>query len=128
MATVWSLVVNPSGNWGPALTVEPNPVKRVGPGVATFSAAASGSPAPAVQWQVSTNRGSSFTNVPGATNATLTVAASLSDNGKVYRAVFASGNGSIATRSALLVVLPSNPLSLADVITCGLGARLAPAH
>ena len=45
----------------------------------TFSAAANVVPAAAVQWQVSTNGGSSFSNVSGATSATLTVGSTVGD-------------------------------------------------
>jgi Immunoglobulin I-set domain len=40
---------------------------------ATFTAAASGIPTPTVQWQVSTNGGGSWSNIPGATSDTLNV-------------------------------------------------------
>ena len=36
----------------------------------SFTASGSGSPAPTVQWQVSTDGGSSFSNIPGATSTT----------------------------------------------------------
>src|SRR5207248_3236336 len=46
--------------------------QAVGEGqTATFTAAAGGTPAPAVQWQVSTNGGGTFADVPGATGTTL---------------------------------------------------------
>ena len=39
---------------------------------ATYTAAGAGNPAPSVQWQVSTNGGSNWTNLSGATSTTLT--------------------------------------------------------
>ena len=73
----------------PAVTTQPaNQVANVGD-TATFTAAASGSPAPTVQWQLSTDGGASFSNISGATSTTLTltnVDSSLNNN--EYRAIF----------------------------------------
>jgi Bacterial Ig-like domain/Immunoglobulin I-set domain len=59
---------------------------------AVFTAAASGSPTPSVQWQVSTNGGSSWTDDTsdaGNTTDTLTVVATaVAESGYEYRAVF----------------------------------------
>ncbi len=61
---------------------------------ATFTAAASGTPVPAVQWQVSTNGGFTFSNIQGATSTTLTIAnVPYSSNGNRYRAVFSNSAG-----------------------------------
>src|SRR5204863_392023 len=46
-------------NSGPVVTLNPSS-QTVCPGNVSFSAAASGSPAPAVQWQVSTDGGVTF--------------------------------------------------------------------
>ena len=64
---------NPACN---AVQVTANPSSTAVPyGTAsvTFTAAASGSPAPTVQWEVSTNGGGSFTPIGGATSTTLTI-------------------------------------------------------
>jgi uncharacterized repeat protein (TIGR01451 family) len=71
---------------------------------ASFSAAASGTPPPTVQWQVSTNGGATFNNVPGATSTTLTFTASVSQNGNLYRAVFTNLAGSVTSTAATLTV------------------------
>lgn len=79
--------------------------KTVAPGAtATFSAAASGTPTPTVQWQVSTNSGSTWANVSGATSTTLNVAATTAENGWRYRAVFTNAGGSATSGSATLKV------------------------
>ncbi len=55
----------------------------------SFSATASGSPAPTVQWQVSTNSGSTWTNLPGATSSPLNLTKpGVALSGNQYRAVF----------------------------------------
>jgi hypothetical protein len=75
---------------------------------ATFTAAASGVPAPTVQWQVSTNGGVSFANDTtdaGNTTTTLTVAsATTALSGRQYRAVFTNPSGSATTTAATLTV------------------------
>jgi hypothetical protein len=75
---------------------------------ASFTAAASGSPAPSVKWQV--DSGSGFADMtPAQTNATLTLtkpAVSLSGNG--YRAVFTNSCGSATSNSATLSVAAKN--------------------
>lgn len=72
---------------------------------AVFEAAASGSPAPSVQWEVSTNSGSTWVAVAGATSTKLTIsAATTSQSGYEYRAVFANVAGAATTAAATLTV------------------------
>src|SRR5437867_2376948 len=73
---------------------------------ATFTAAASGYPAPALQWRVSTDGGSTFTDIGGATTSPLTFPASLSANGNRYRAHFTNSSG-FADTTAVLTVNPT---------------------
>ena len=81
---------------------------------ASFSAAATGSPAPTVQWQVSSDGGATFTNLPGATSTTLTFTATMSQNGFLYRAVFTNSTGSVTSGEATLTV---NTAGAATAIT-----------
>ena len=72
---------------------------------ATFTAAASANPAATVQWQVSTNGGTSYTNVSGATSTTLTVSGTTAaQNGSLYHAVFTNSIGSTTSNAATLTV------------------------
>ena len=75
---------------------------------ATFTAAGAGNPAPSVQWQVSTNGGSNWTNLSGETSTTLTVTKpSVSQSGNQYRAVFTntcSGTQTATSNAATLTV------------------------
>jgi hypothetical protein len=88
-------------NTAPVITL--NPVSQSATsGNVTFTAAASGNPAPTVQWQVSTNGGVSFTDIPGATTTSLTVAVSASVNGNQYRAVFTNSCGTAISAAATL--------------------------
>jgi hypothetical protein len=70
----------------------------------TFTAAATGTPAPTVQWQVSTDGGGTYANVPGATSGTLTRTAALADSGELFRAVFTNAEGTATTDAASLTV------------------------
>jgi hypothetical protein len=72
---------------------------------ATFTAAARGTPTPTVQWQVSTNGGTSWSDISGATNTTHSFTAASGDDGKQYRAVFTTTAGSATSSSAVLSVV-----------------------
>src|SRR5204862_2279616 len=61
---------------------------------------------PAVQWQVSTDNGASFTDIIGATSANLGFSVSLSDNGKQYRARFTNSCDTVFSTVATLTVSP----------------------
>ncbi len=62
----------------------------------TFSASASGNPAPTVQWQVKTP-GGSFVNIGGATSSQYDFFGQVSQSGNKYRAVFTNNGGSATT-------------------------------
>ncbi len=84
---------------------------------AKFEAAASGVPAPTVKWLVSTNGGSSFTEVSGATSDTLTIASTkVSESGEEYKAEFSNGVGSPATTSAATLTV-HEPTPVAPKVT-----------
>ena len=92
-------------NTAPTVTTHPAIQSATVGSTATFTAAANGTPAPSVQWQVSTDGGANFTNIPGATSTTLMVSSLVqSDNGKRYRAVFTNSCGSVPTNAATLSV------------------------
>jgi hypothetical protein len=71
--------------------------------LATFSAAASGTPAPTVQWQASAN-GTTWTNIPGATTTSYTFATVATQSGYLFRAVFTNSVGLVTTTAAKLTV------------------------
>ncbi len=88
----------------PAITTQPSSTTVNAGHAATFTAAASGNPSPDVQWQVSTNGGTSFSNLSGATSATLSFTSSSSQTGNEYRAVFTNSLGTKTTNPATLTV------------------------
>lgn len=105
-ASISYTVVSPSV--APAVTS--NPVSQTGyvGATLTFSASASGVPAPTVQWQVSTNKGVSWSNYTGtgATSPTVTSASlTLTENGWEVRAVFTNVAGTATTSAATVTVL-----------------------
>lgn len=92
-------------NTAPTVTTNPTNQTVCDGGTATFTAAASSSPAATVQWQVST--GGPFSDIPGATSTTLSFTATAAQNGHQYRAVFTNACGSTNTTPATLTVQPS---------------------
>jgi Immunoglobulin I-set domain len=105
---------------------------------ATFTAAASGFPAPTVQWQVSTNGGSTFANDTtdtGNTTGTLAVVASKTTlSGRQYRAVFTNSTSPAATSTAATLTVSTTPEAprvttnpLSRVLTAGESAEFTAA-
>ena len=88
----------------PQVTVQPQSQTVVAGSTVTFTAAASGEPAPTVQWQVSTNGGRTWTNIRGATSTTLTFSTTTKQDGNLYRAVFTNPFGQVTTSVATLTV------------------------
>lgn len=102
--TAWVGRLRPTA--APVVTAQPaNQTVPNGVRVA-FTAAASGTPAPAVQWQVSTNTGATFTDVTGATSTTYSFTAVSSDSGKQFRARFTNNIGAVVSAAATLTVTP----------------------
>jgi hypothetical protein len=89
----------------PQVTLDPSDFSAADGTLVIFTAAASGSPAPTVQWQVSTDGGTTFTDIVGATSPTLTFVAHESQNGYHYRAVFTNSVGIATSLDAILTVL-----------------------
>ncbi len=106
-STAATLTVNPKPEAAKVTTSPASKTVTAGES-ATFTAAASGYPAPTVQWQVSTNAGVTFSNDTtdaGNTTTTLTVANTTTTlSGRRYRAVFTNATGSATTTAATLTV------------------------
>ena len=101
----------------PTIT-DPTDVNLLQGGTATFSVTASGTPAPTVQWQVSTDGGMTFTDIPGATNPTLTLPnVTPAMNGYRYRAIASNACGTATSRAATLNV-SSYSAKFEDPLVC----------
>ena len=103
-------------NVAPAVTANPASKAVCAGNSVSFTASATASPAPTVQWQVSTDGGATFLNVANATSSTYTFTTTGSDNAKQYRALFSNACGSVASAAATLTVN-----ALPDLL--GLGRR-----
>jgi hypothetical protein len=94
----------------PTITTNPANQTATAGATATFTAAANGNPAPSVRWQVSTDGGAIFNDLPGQNrptqqNATLTLNnVSYAQHGYQYRAVFTNACGSTNSAAATLSV------------------------
>jgi len=103
--TVFELQMSTNGNTAPVITTQPSSQTVTAGQTATFTAAASGTPTPTVQWQVSTDGGKTFTNISGATSTTLTLNnVTTAMNGYEYEAVFTNSVGTATTSAATLTV------------------------
>ncbi|HTK81148.1 MAG TPA: Ig-like domain-containing protein [Bacteroidota bacterium] len=112
----------------PGITGNPADQTACAGSTASFTAAANGSPVPSVQWQVSSDGGTTFNNIGGATSGTYSFAASASDSGKRYRAVFTNTCGNATSASATLSISNSS-MTIAnagpDQTVCATTAALA---
>ncbi|HTB79557.1 MAG TPA: chitobiase/beta-hexosaminidase C-terminal domain-containing protein [Opitutaceae bacterium] len=98
------------------------PVAPVNPGVlsdqpvtightATLVASVTGNPPPSIQWQVSTDGGTTWINLSnnssysGVTTSTLVITGSAALNGNKYRYVATNGSGSVASNAFTLSVV-----------------------
>jgi hypothetical protein len=99
--------------FAPTITLNPANLTVASAGTATFTAAATGNPAPTVQWFVSTNGGASFNAISGATSTTLSFTTSLAQNGNLYEAVFTNSVSNSTTTPALLTVTGASNVSVA---------------
>lgn len=95
----------------PAITTQPTSTAITRAANASFTAAADGLPVPTLQWQISTDGGVSYTNVPdaapfsGITTGTLTITgAPVGLTGARFRVVATSTAGTATSNAAILTV------------------------
>ena len=95
----------------PSFTLQPVSMTVTAPATASFSVAATGTPAPTYQWMQSIN-GGAFSNIAGATSASYTTAATTTANsGTQFECVVTNASGSVTSIAATLTVnaAPSLP-------------------
>jgi hypothetical protein len=102
--TAGTLTVSAGAAAAPTVTAQPTSLTVVKNTVVSFTATASGYPAPSVQWQDSSNGGGTWADVSGASASTYQFTAAVGENGYEYRAVFANASGSAASSGATLTV------------------------
>lgn len=104
LSSTATLTVNGYAGGAPVVTQQPQ-VQDVATGVpVSFTAAAAGSPAPSVQWQVSTDSGQTWAEIPGATSTTYAFTTTADENRYEYQAVFTNAEGTATTDPAVLGV------------------------
>ena len=107
----FTLTVHP--DVAPAITQQPTDQTGVPGQTISFTATASGAPAPTVVWQVSTNGGTTWSNIggnPTSTSDTLSGPVfGAFENGWEFRAVFTNSAGSATSNPATLTVGTSAP-------------------
>ena len=91
-------------NFAPTLNSQPANASVNALDTVAFRVGYSASPAPAIQWQASSNSGSTWTNIPGATTDYYLITALGTDNAKQFRAVLTNSVGSVTTAAASLSV------------------------
>jgi hypothetical protein len=93
----------------------------------TFSAVAGGTPAPSVQWQMSTD-GVHFSAIAGATSPIYTFTASQSESGEDFDAIITNAAGTATTSPATLTIRSApavtvQPISFNLMVSEGRGER-----
>ena len=90
----------------PVVTVQPHDANAQEGHEASFESRASGSPAPTVQWQSSTDGGATWKNLTGATANVLKLNnVSKTLNGEKFRAVFKNAAGEAVSEAATLNIV-----------------------
>lgn len=117
VSSVTSTAATLTVNSAPMITTNPANVNILAGSNATFTAAATGTPMPTVQWQISTNGGTAFSNLAGATSPTLTFTAVAAMNGNQYKTVFTNSVSSATTTTAILTanVMPAVSINPTNV-------------
>lgn len=108
-ATSDSALLSVSSPTAPAITSQPANATIIAGQGASFIVGVSGTPTPALQWQLSTDQGATWGNINGATSDLLSLPAGvpLSHDGRQYRAVATNASGTATSNAAVLRVNPS---------------------
>jgi hypothetical protein len=100
-----TLTVTGGGTSAPQITTQPVAQSVTAPATATFAVVATGTPAPTFQWQSSTDGGTTFADIAGATgNSYTTPATTTADNGKLFRVIATNTAGTSTSAVAGLTV------------------------
>lgn len=108
------IIINCStpSNTAPIVTMHPTSVSKCAGEEITLISAASGNPIPTVQWQVSIDNGSTWTDILSAINSTYTFTSSSTDNGKQFKAIWTN---TIASQESNTATITINPLPTATI-------------
>jgi hypothetical protein len=103
-ASVQTLLLGDGGPVAPAITTQPTDQTCNAGQSVTFTAGASGDPAPTAQWQISTDQGKTFTDIAGANSDSYTFTALATQCSDQLRAVYTNSAGTATTNAANLWV------------------------
>jgi hypothetical protein len=123
VATFEYKITIPDSAVAPIISTHPADATVIEGNTATFTVAASGSPAPTYQWQI--NKGTTWENISDATSASYTTSATVKANdGYKYRCVVTNRKGSATSNEATLTVTdkpvtPTGPSIVGDDETTG---------
>lgn len=105
-----------TGNQAPTITTQPQNISVPVGGTATFTVAATGSPAPTYQWRKGT------TNIAGATGTSYTITNVQTSHAGQYNVVVTNSAGTVTSSNATLTVTQPNTLPVATVSSPANGA------
>ncbi|HEX2702938.1 MAG TPA: G1 family glutamic endopeptidase, partial [Solirubrobacteraceae bacterium] len=103
----------------PQVTTQPSSATVAAGNPGSFTAAASGTPAPSVQWQVSTDGGNTWGSIAGATSSTYLFTTSGQESGYEYRAVFTNAVGSATSGAAALTLTDQTSSNWSGYVATG---------
>lgn len=109
-----TLTVNAAAG-APVFTTQPVDVAITEGQNAQFTVVVSGTPTPTLQWQLSTDSGTNWSNINGATGATFSIVnPALANNGRRFRAVASNSAGTVNSNAALLTVTAASPVTITN--------------
>jgi alpha-tubulin suppressor-like RCC1 family protein len=93
----------------PKISLAPVSVSVQAPDAARFSVRADSVLTPLYQWQMSSDGGTTYSDLPGATNAVYTITATqTTDSGRLFRArVYNAGGSAVSSAASLSVTAPA---------------------
>ena len=114
-------------NTVPSITTQPVSATVTEGSTATFTVAATGTPAPTYRWVVNRNDGNGFVSIPDATSTSYTTSTtSISNNGYKYKCIVTNSVGEVISSAATLTVnAASVPTYKVNVQTEGEGTASA---
>ncbi|MGG9972082.1 fibronectin type III domain-containing protein [Ferruginibacter sp. SUN002] len=89
----------------PVVTTDPSSQTICDGAVVTFTSVATGAPTPTIKWQVSTDNGSSWSDVSGETAADYDFTVAVADNNNQYRVIYTNNKGADTSAVAVLTAV-----------------------
>ncbi len=97
----------PYADEAPLVVLDPEDATITEGASAYFEGVTSGAPTPTLQWEISTDGGTTWSEISGETHRTLVVVGSTADDGNQYRVVATNSESIVTSSPATLTVLPT---------------------